>query len=202
MVEQQLVEWLEDGYVASFRTACLILGNRADAEEAVQDAYLRAWRFRDSLSAVPNIRPWLYRVVVNSCYSKLRREIPHRDRRARDEMLALVAATTGGEPEARAEQGEVAETVLAALQRLPASLRVPVVLRYYADLSERDIALAIGRRQGTVKSRLHEARRRLAADPALSALADPGGAPLGGEAQQADAAERGERAEEIEGASP
>jgi hypothetical protein len=48
---------------------------------------------------------------------------------------------------------------------------VPVVLRYYADLSERDIARAIGRRQGTVKSRLHEARRRLAEDPALSALA-------------------------------
>jgi RNA polymerase sigma-70 factor (ECF subfamily) len=193
MVEQQLVEWLEDGYVASFRTACLILGNRADAEEAVQDAYLRAWRFRDSLTAVPNIRPWLYRVVVNSCYSKLRREIPHRDRRAGDEMLALVAATTGGEPETRAEQGEVAETVLAALQRLPVSLRVPVVLRYYADLSERDIALAIGRRQGTVKSRLHEARRRLAADPALSALGDPGDAPLAEDAQ---------RAEEIEGAAP
>ena len=53
MVEHQLAEWLEDGYVASFRTACLILGNRADAEEAVQDAYLRAWRFRDSLAAVP-----------------------------------------------------------------------------------------------------------------------------------------------------
>src|SRR5271154_3872689 len=109
MVEHDLADWLEDGYVASFRTACLILGNRADAEEAVQDAYLRAWRFRDSLSAVPNIRPWLYRVVVNSCYSKLRRETPPRDRRAGDEMLALVA-TTGGEPEARAEQGEVAET--------------------------------------------------------------------------------------------
>ena len=57
--------------------------------------------------------------------------------------------------------------VLAALQRLPVSLRVPVVLRYYADLSERDIALAIGRRPGTVKSRLHEARRRLAEDPGI-----------------------------------
>ncbi len=82
MVEQQLEEWLEEGYAGSFRTACLILGNRADAEEAVQDAYLRAWRFRDSLTSVPSIRPWLYRVVVNSCYSKLRQEIPHRDRRA------------------------------------------------------------------------------------------------------------------------
>ena len=173
-MDDQLAEWLEDGYVASFRTACLILGNRADAEEAVQDAYLRAWRFRDSLTAVPSIRPWLYRVVVNSCYSKLRREIPHRDRRAGDEPLAHVAEG-GGDPETRAVQSEVAETVLAALQQLPLSLRVPVVLRYYADLSEKDIALAIGRRQGTVKSRLHEARRRLAADPALCALAGAGG---------------------------
>ena len=169
-MEAQLAEWLEEGYVPSFRTACLILGNRSDAEEAVQEAFLRAWRFRDSLADVPSIRPWLYRVVVNSCYSKLRREIPHRDRRAGDEPLADVAAEGAG-PEASAERGEVADTVLAALARLPMSLRVPVVLRYYADLSERDIARAIGRRQGTVKSRLHEARRRLAADPSLSALA-------------------------------
>src|SRR6516165_7785137 len=88
MVERELAEWLHEGYVTSFRTACLILGNRADAEEAVQDAYLRAWRFRHSLSAVPSIRPWLSRVVVNSCYSKLRSEIPHRDRRAADAPLA------------------------------------------------------------------------------------------------------------------
>jgi RNA polymerase sigma-70 factor (ECF subfamily) len=174
MVEHELAEWLSEGYVASFRTACLILGNRADAEEAVQDAYLRAWRFRDSLSDVPSIRPWLYRVVVNACYTKLRREIPHRDHRAGDEPLAHLQAGGVG-PEAGAVQHEVAETVLAALQRLPLSLRVPVVLRYYGDLSEHDIALAIGRRQGTVKSRLHEARRRLAADPALCALAGAGG---------------------------
>src|SRR5215469_17315965 len=171
MVEAQLAEWLEEGYVPSFRTACLILGNRSDAEEAVQEAFLRAWRFRDSLTDVPSIRPWLYRVVVNSCYSKLRREIPHRDRRAGDAPLAQLAAEGAG-PEANAERGEIADTVLAALARLPLSLRVPVVLRYYADLSERDIARAIGRRQGTVKSRLHEARRRLAADPALGALAE------------------------------
>src|SRR5215469_14021510 len=102
MVEHDLAEWLDEGYVASFRTACLILGNRADAEEAVQDAYLRAWRFRDSLSDVPSIQPWLYRVVVNACYSKLRQEIPHRDRRAADEPLAHVAADAVG-PEASAE---------------------------------------------------------------------------------------------------
>jgi RNA polymerase sigma-70 factor (ECF subfamily) len=170
MVEAQLEAWLDESYLASFRTACLILGNRADAEEAVQDAFLRAWRFRDSLASVPSIKPWLYRVVVNACYSKLRQEIPHRDQRAGDEPLAHMAAATA-DPAQWAEQSEVAETLLEALRRLPISLRVPVVLRYYADLSERDIALAIGRRQGTVKSRLHEAKRRLAEDPVLLALA-------------------------------
>ena len=174
MVDAQLAEWLEEGYAGSFRTACLILGNRADAEEAVQDAYLRAWRFRDSLASVPSIKPWLYRVVVNACYSKLRTEIPHRDRRASAEPLSSLPGRAEG-PEEGAVQDEVAGTVLDALARLPVSLRVPVVLRYYADLSERDIALAIGRRPGTVKSRLHEAKRRLAADPALSALVDPEG---------------------------
>src|SRR5277367_1833368 len=106
MLDKDLESWLEECYASSFRTACLILGNRADAEEAVQEAFLRAWRFRDSLTSVPSIRPWLYRVVVNSCYSKLRREIPHRDRRTGDEPLAHVPAP-GGSTEERAEQGEV-----------------------------------------------------------------------------------------------
>src|SRR5580698_10106858 len=92
MVEQQLEAWLDESYLTSYRTACLILGNRADAEEAVQEAFLRVWRFRDSLSSVPSIKPWLYRVVVNSCYSKLRQEIPHRDHRADEAPLTQLAA--------------------------------------------------------------------------------------------------------------
>src|SRR5580658_2320208 len=107
MVEEQLEAWLDESYVSSFRTACLILGNRADAEEAVQDAFLRAWRFRDSLVSVPSIKPWLYRVVVNACYSKLRQEIPHRDRRAGDEPLAQMAAAAV-DPATQAEHSEVA----------------------------------------------------------------------------------------------
>jgi RNA polymerase sigma factor (sigma-70 family) len=57
--------------------------------------------------------------------------------------------------------------VMTALRDLPTHLRVVIVLRYYADLSERDIATAIGRQPGTVKSRLSDARARLAAHPAL-----------------------------------
>ncbi len=159
---EELATWLEDGYARSFRTACLIVGNRADAEEAVQEAYLRAWRFRGSLPAGADLRRWLYRVVVNTCNSKLRTEIPHRDRRADAEHLADVVGRRD-----EVAGADESHDVVRALADLPTHLRVVVVLRYYADLSEREIATAIGRAPGTVKSRLHEARRLLAAHPAL-----------------------------------
>ena len=161
-----LETWLEEGYQRSFRTACLILGNRSDAEEAVQEAFLRAWKFRASLATGTDFKPWLYRVVVNTCNSKLRQEIPHRDRRSGEYDLAGLSAVDD-------TPGRVAlsQDVAKALRDLPLHLRVVVVLRYYADLSEREIATAIGRRPGTVKSRLHEARRQLAEHPALKAEA-------------------------------
>ncbi len=164
-----LADWLEEGYPASFRTACLILGNRDDAEEAVQEAFLRAWRFRASLGGEANHRAWLYRVVVNSCCSKLRQEVPHRERRSSSSLLDGMASPTRS-PDEELWRTQLAREVPKALQALPWHLRVPIVLRYYAELSEREIAIAIGRRPGTVKSRLHEARRLLAANPAIRAM--------------------------------
>ncbi|MHB8463226.1 MAG: RNA polymerase sigma factor, partial [Acidimicrobiales bacterium] len=75
------------------------------------------------------------------------------------------------DPERLALLGETQRAVLAAMSNLPDHLRVVVALRYYADLSEKEIARVIHRRPGTVKSRLHEARLRLGADPELAAHA-------------------------------
>jgi RNA polymerase sigma-70 factor (ECF subfamily) len=157
-----LALWLEEGWAPSVRTAYLILGNRLDAEDAVQEAFLRAWRFRDSLSKETSIKPWLYRVVVNTCNSKLRQEIPRRDRRESDDRLSDVAAIDD-----MTTRVAIGDGIVRALRDLPAHLRVVVVLRYYANLSEREIAIAIERKQGTVKSRLNEARRRLSEHPDL-----------------------------------
>jgi RNA polymerase sigma-70 factor (ECF subfamily) len=160
-VVNDLETWLEEGYVRSYRTACLILGNRFDAEEAVQEAFLRAWRFRASIPTGSDVRPWLYRVVVNACNSKLRHEIPLRDRSTAADLSAV--------PSVADAPGHVAasQDLMRAIGDLPTHLRIVVVLRYYADLSEREIATSIGRRPGTVKSRLHEARRLLGEHPAL-----------------------------------
>jgi RNA polymerase sigma-70 factor (ECF subfamily) len=157
-----LAVWLEEGYPQSVRTAYLILGNRLDAEDAVQEAFLRAWKFREALARESSFKPWLYRVVVNSCNSKLRQEIPHRDHRSDADAFDLVEVA-----EDASSQVAISHDIRRALNDLPVHLRIVIVLRYFADLSEREIAVAISRKPGTVKSRLNEARRRLALHPAL-----------------------------------
>jgi RNA polymerase sigma-70 factor, ECF subfamily len=161
---------LVEGYGRAYRTAYLIMRNPADAEEAVQEAFLRVWRFRAALPAGDGLQPWLYRVLVNTCYSQLRKEVPRRQRSAGEAAFATMAEA-GPSPETVAASASTADQVIDALADLPDHLRVPAVLRYWTGLSEKEIAVAIRRRPGTVKSRLHEARRRLAADPRIAALA-------------------------------
>jgi RNA polymerase sigma-70 factor (ECF subfamily) len=161
--------WLAESYPTAFRTACLVLRSRVDAEDAVQDAFLRVWRFRDAIPSGDGRRAWLYRVVVNACLSRLRGDRHWRDR-SNDDPLAVLPAQS--DPQHDAEDAELGRCLADALDRLPEHLRMPVVLRYYSGLAEREIATAIQRRPGTVKSRLSEARRRLADDPALLAWVD------------------------------
>lgn len=164
-----LDSWLAESYAPAYRTACLVLRSPTDAEDAVQDAFLRVWRFRNAIPDGDGRRAWLYRVVVNACLSRLRSEKAWRQR-GDDEVLADLP---GPHETARdAEDAELGRCVAAAVDRLPEHLRLPVVLRYFTCLTEREIAVAIQRRPGTVKSRLSEARRRLAEDPALVAWTD------------------------------
>jgi RNA polymerase sigma-70 factor (ECF subfamily) len=160
-----LEAWLDEAYPRAYRTACLVLRSPADAEDAVQEAFLRIWRFRDAIPDGDGRRAWLYRVVVNACLSRLRGEKAWRAR-VDDDVLQRLPAPH--DPQRAAEDAALAECFEGALARLPEHLRVPVVLRYYSGLPEKDIAVAIQRRPGTVKSRLAEARRRLSEDPALA----------------------------------
>jgi len=129
--------------------------NRPDAEDAVQEAFLRAWKFRNSLAKETSVRPWLYRVVVNTCNSKLRQDIPRRERS--DPTTISTSRPSTSKPPI---DSPPPTTSLGALKTYPFILRIVIILRYYAELSEREIAIAIGRKPGTVKSRLHDARRR------------------------------------------
>jgi len=143
----------------ALRTAYLFAGNAADAEEAAQDAFVKAyralWRFRPGAP----FRPWLLRIVANEARNRRRSA----GRRA---ALALRAAQVpSGEaapsPEAALLGAERREELLAALNRLPENDREAIACRYLLDLSEADTAAALGVRPGTVKSRLSRALERL-----------------------------------------
>jgi RNA polymerase sigma-70 factor (ECF subfamily) len=160
--------WLSRDYAAAYRTACLVLRDPHEAQDAVQEAFLRVWRFRGSIPDGEARKAWLYRVVVNACISRVRSQQSRSGKDDGPTGLEVLADRTP-EPEELAERSQLAGDVAAALAELPEHLRVPLVLRFYAGLSEKEIAVAIDRRPGTVKSRLHDARQRLALDPRLSA---------------------------------
>ncbi len=169
---RDIEQWLRRDYARAYRTACLVLRDRVEAQDAVQEAFLRVWRFRDAVPDEQARTAWLYRVVVNACISRIRSTTSRTGKDVGDALLESLP-DQGMSPSERAEQTQLAVDVLAALGDLPESLRVPLVLRFYAGLSEKEIAVAIDRRPGTVKSRLYDARQRLALDPRLSAWVTP-----------------------------
>jgi RNA polymerase sigma-70 factor (ECF subfamily) len=164
----ELEDWLAQDYTTAYRTACLVLRDAHEAQDAVQEAFLRVWRFRGSVPDGDGRKAWLYRVVVNACMSRVRAQASRTGKDVGPGALEGLPDERPA-PEQLAERTQLAADVVAALADLPEHLRVPLVLRFYAGLSEKEIAVAIERRPGTVKSRLHEARQRLALDPRLSA---------------------------------
>ena len=154
--DDQIVALFDEHYGGLCRLASLLLGDAASAEEAVQDAFLRTyanwWRIRR-----PERAQWYLRAaVVNQCRSRGRRQS------LEDRHYRAMAAQEG---EAVAEDTPMGEStaVLAAIQSLPPRQREAVVLRYYQDLAEADIAAVLGCSIGTVKSQLSKARVSLAA---------------------------------------
>lgn len=145
-----------------FRTAYGLTGDRQAAEEILQDTFARAWQRRDTLNPDVSPLPWLHRVALNLCYSRLgRRRLPSEP--LADETSGAVrdAAT---EPAETAERRELRQLVRERVAALPPNHRSVVVLYYLHDLSLKETADLLELRLGTVKSRLHYALRSLRAD--------------------------------------
>ena len=128
------------------RLAVLLVGDRASAEDVVQDAFLGLYRRWDRLTDTSTPVAYLRVSVLNGCRTALRRRT----------RLASAAALTEPPPaesaEAQALLSEEQRTVAIALRRLPQRQREALILRYYLDLTEAEIAAAMGVSRGTVKS--------------------------------------------------
>ncbi len=156
---------LDDAY----SLAHLLMRNRTDAEDAVQECYLRALRHFDSWrgDAVKGdpIKPWLFTILRNVCYSELNR------RRRRETPTDLADEKHSGEelfwqepqslPESEIVDRQEGAAIRQLIAALPEAYREAVVLREYDDLSYREIAEVTGVPIGTVMSRLARARALL-----------------------------------------
>ena len=140
---------------AAYHLATFILaGDRAEAEDAVHDAALRAWQHIGEVRDPARLEAWFTRIVVNSC----RDRIGARGRRP----LTLADPDPGAAPD-HAEAFARTDALEQAMRVLSPDQRIVIALRFVEDRSIEEIAVRTGLRPGTVKSRLHYALRALRA---------------------------------------
>ena len=168
LAEEQLVDRARRGDKAAFeelvvayqglafRTAYLIARDAADAEEAAQDGFVKAYRALGRFRAGAPFRPWLLAIVANEAKNRRRSS-------ARRAALVLreVSDDAAPSPETVLLAGEGRTRLLAAVESLREEERDAVVCRYFLELSEEETAAALGVRVGTVKSRTHRALAHL-----------------------------------------
>jgi RNA polymerase sigma factor (sigma-70 family) len=144
----------------AYRVAAAITGRSADAEEAMQNAFVKAYRSLHRFRSGAPFRPWLLKIVVREAHNVLRAERRHTRLGARAAEQHRPDAP--GPDEALIAQEEI-ETVLGALGRLPGPDRVALALRYFAELPDADAAALLGTTAQAYRVRLVRARRRLQA---------------------------------------
>lgn len=153
--------------VQAVRTAYLVTRDLPLAEDIVQAAFLRAYERIGQFDAARPFGPWFLRSVVNDAVKAARRyerQVPLGDceERSGDQVsLADTLADQGAGPADLLEAAELRQAVWQALGQLPPSQRAVIVLRYYLELNESEMADALACPKGTVKWRLHAARGRL-----------------------------------------
>jgi RNA polymerase sigma factor (sigma-70 family) len=147
----------------AFRTAWLITRSSAEAEDAAQEAFVKAFYALGRFRAGEAFRPWILRIVSNEAKNR-RRSVGRRER-----LTVRLAQDRGSgdaapSPEAALLSAERREGLLEAVNRLQEKDRLAIACRYFLDLSEAETAAALGWRRGTVKSRLSRALERLRAE--------------------------------------
>lgn len=147
---------LADSSTLAFRVAYSVLRHRQDAEDVAQEAFVRAHREFNQLRDRDRFRAWLARMTWRLALDHRR---GHKRRVAREDRAAVPDATPSHEDEVLAN--ERSQRLWAAIDELPERLRIVVVLASIEEHSIREVAALVDAPEGTVKSRLFEARQKL-----------------------------------------
>jgi RNA polymerase sigma-70 factor, ECF subfamily len=162
--EQEALDHLDALYGAALR----LTRSPSDAEDLVQDTYLKAHRFHDRFEAGTNLKAWLFRILTNTFINRYRRRTRERDvldgidaDPVGEGVMSRAAMRALSAPVADAERSLLAQEIQGALDNLPEDYRVMILLADVEELSYKEIAEIVGCPIGTVMSRLHRARKML-----------------------------------------
>ena len=152
-----------------FRTAWSILGNRAEAEDSVQSAYLRAFSAIEGFEARSSLSTWLTRIVINEALGRKRAAARRRRHFDQDSVTVLEdyreklmrGSTSGTSPDGELMRSQIRTRLEQAIADLPSEFRLVFVLREVEGLSVEETAEALGLVPATVKTRALRARHRL-----------------------------------------
>lgn len=145
-----------------YRVAVRILSDPVEAEDAVQDAWVSAWRSLSTFRGDSKVSTWLYRVVTNAALAQLRRRkltVPLDP--ADDAVAGVLSDHNVGNPENHALRSEEAQRVHRAIATLEPSQRVPLILHELEGMSYEDVAEVLEVNVAALRSRLHRARAAL-----------------------------------------
>jgi len=154
--EREFEERLADSSALAFRVALGVLRNRADAEDVAQEGFVRAYRSFSGLRDREKFRGWLVRIVWRLALDRIRAQ----KRRERRELAALREPAPPTVEEVAASR-EFERRLAAAIEELPEKLRLVLTLAGIEEHNLAEISRLLGIPEGTVKSRLHLARKRL-----------------------------------------
>jgi RNA polymerase sigma-70 factor (ECF subfamily) len=157
-LEREFEQRLADCPTLAYRVSLSVLRNTADAEDVAQEAMLRAYRNFHRLRERDAFRAWLVRTAWRLSLDRIRTS--GRRERREEAAVALQLSTRGVEDVAASSEFE--RHVAAALDELPEKLRLVMVLGAIEGYNTREVALLVGVPEGTVKSRLHLARKQMA----------------------------------------
>ncbi|MEE1656206.1 RNA polymerase sigma factor [Microvirga sp. CF3062] len=152
-----------------FHVARSVLSDDAEAEDVVQETYVRAFTHLDGFRGEAQLSTWLTRIVLNEALGRLRRrrtmvglkDIDAIDNQGEARVIYLPSACQDSDPEAATARAQVRRLLEHAVDELPDSFRMVFVLRDIEEMSTEETASHLGLRPETVKTRLHRARRLL-----------------------------------------
>jgi len=157
VAEPDLSTLVQDYSGLLYRVALSLVRNTAEAEDVVQDVFLRVLQRKSELAHIAEIRPWLVRIAWNLAIDRTRKRRPDQ----MDEIFAAGLVSRELAADDAVEEADRIRRVLAGIERLPKPERQVLLLSAMEELSNAEIAAVAGKSESSVRSMLFRARARL-----------------------------------------